>query len=53
MHLGLYKVKISKKVNGKELIPAKYNEATVLGQEVAPDVPDVGTNRVVYALKSQ
>jgi hypothetical protein len=53
MYLGLYQVKVSKKVNGKEIIPAKYNEATILGQEVAPDVPDVGTNRVVYTLTSR
>lgn len=35
MHLGLYKVKISKNVGGKELVPAKYNEATTLGLEVS------------------
>ena len=32
---GLYLVRISKEVNGKELIPAKYNEETTLGVEVA------------------
>jgi hypothetical protein len=35
MHLGLYKVKISKNVGGKEVVPAKYNEATTLGLEVS------------------
>ena len=34
---GLYRVRISKTVNGKEIIPAKYNEETILGQEVATD----------------
>ena len=53
MHLGFYKVKISKRVNGKETIPAKYNEATLLGQEVAPDVPKILNNRVVYALTTK
>jgi hypothetical protein len=32
---GLYRVRVSKIVNGKETIPAKYNEQTVLGCEVA------------------
>jgi hypothetical protein len=32
---GLYLVRISKIVNGKETIPGKYNEQTVLGCEVA------------------
>jgi hypothetical protein len=53
MQLGFYRVKVSKQVNGKETIPAKYNEATVLGQEVAPDVPEILNNRVVYALTTK
>ena len=32
---GLYLVRISKEVNGKELLPAKYNTETTLGIEVA------------------
>jgi len=53
MHLGLYLVKISKAVDGKELVPAKYNEATTLGQEVAADVPEILNNRVVYRLTTR
>lgn len=53
MHLGLYKVKISKIADGKETIPAKYNSATTLGQEVAMDVPGVDTNSVVYELSTK
>jgi hypothetical protein len=53
MQLGIYKVKISKNVGGRELIPAKYNEATTLGQEVAVDVPQILSNRVTYTLTSQ
>jgi hypothetical protein len=53
MHLGLYKVKISKLVGGKEIVPHKYNEDTVLGQEVAYDVSEIANNRVVYALKTK
>ena len=37
---GLYTVRISKKVQGKETIPACYNEKSTLGREVAVDVPD-------------
>ena len=32
---GLYLVRISKEVDGEELLPAKYNTATTLGMEVA------------------
>lgn len=52
MQLGIYTVKISKLVGGKESIPAKYNEQTILGQEVSPDVPEIGNQRVIYALSS-
>jgi hypothetical protein len=52
MQLGLYKVKVSKMVDGKETIPAKYNEATVLGQEVAEDVSEIANRRVVYTLST-
>ncbi|MGD9632920.1 MAG: hypothetical protein AB7G28_15010 [Pirellulales bacterium] len=52
MHLGLYKVKISKQVNGAETIPAKYNTATTLGQEVAGDVPEISSGGVAYKLTS-
>jgi hypothetical protein len=48
--LGLYRVKISKVVNNKETIPRKYNEDTVIGQEVAPDVPALATLRLTYDL---
>jgi hypothetical protein len=53
MQHGIYKVKISKVVGGKETIPAKYNEATVLGQEVAQDVSEIANRRVVYALSTK
>ena len=35
--MGFYRVRISKQVNGKEAIPARYNTSTTLGIEVAPD----------------
>ena len=35
---GYYRTLVSKKnAQGQETIPAKYNTATVLGQEIAPD----------------
>jgi hypothetical protein len=53
MQLGIYTVKISKLVGGKETIPAKYNEHSILGQEAAPDVPEIANQRVIYALSSK
>jgi EF hand len=36
--LGYYRVLVSKKnARGEEMIPARYNTKTVLGQEIAPD----------------
>ena len=38
MQYGFFKVRVSKKdAQGKETIPAKYNDKTTLGAEVAPD----------------
>ena len=53
MHLGLYKVRISKVIGGQETIPRKYNAETILGQELAPDVPEISNNRVAYALTTR
>src|SRR4051812_25078297 len=51
-HFGLYKVRISKVVNGKETIPARYNTETVLGQEVSYDDPGMKSNNIHYELKA-
>jgi len=40
-HCGLYKVRISRMANGKEIIPAKYNTETILGCEVAQDADKI------------
>ncbi len=53
IHLGLYKVRISKVVNGKETIPAQYNTETILGQEVANDDPAVKGMNMPFALKTR
>jgi hypothetical protein len=49
---GLYKVRISKQVNGQETIPARYNKDTELGVEVAQSNLDLQTD-MHFALKSQ
>ncbi len=53
MQAGIYKVRVSKIVGGKETIPAKYNTETVLGQEVSMDDWAISNRRVIFNLKSQ
>jgi hypothetical protein len=38
VRLGFYRIQISKTVNGKELVPARYNTQTELGIEIASDI---------------
>jgi hypothetical protein len=49
---GLYKVRITKQVNGKESIPARYNKDTELGVEVAQDNLELG-KEMRFQLKSR
>lgn len=51
--LGLYLVRISKVVNGKETIPAQYNTQTTLGQELSADDPAIKNNNLQFNLKSK
>jgi len=51
-NLGLYKVRISKMVNGKETIPARYNTETILGQEVSDDDPGMKSMNIKFDLKT-
>ncbi len=53
IQIGLYKVRVSKIVNGSEQIPAKYNTETVLGQEVSNDDPAIRRHSVVFKIKSK
>jgi hypothetical protein len=53
VHFGLYKIRISKLENGKEMIPARYNTQTTIGQEVSYDDPGTRGGSVIYALKSE
>ena len=52
VHLGLYTVRISKLENGKEIMPARYNIETTLGQEVSYDDPGMKSRNMQFALKS-
>jgi EF hand len=52
-HFGLYKVRISLMVNGKETVPARYNTETTLGQEVSYDDPAMQNHNMQFALKSK
>jgi len=46
LQVGFYKVRVSKMVDGKETIPAKFNSETTLGAQVAMDDPSF--QRQVY-----
>ncbi|MEO2045869.1 MAG: EF-hand domain-containing protein [Pirellulales bacterium] len=48
LQLGLYQVRVSKMVKGKETIPAKYNTETTFGQEVSDDDPAIQGHRVIF-----
>ena len=52
VYLGFYRVRISKQVNGRETIPARYNTQTELGYEVADDLPDIHS-LIEFHLKSR
>ena len=41
VQFGVYRVRVSKIVDGREVIPARYNTATELGQEISHDDPGV------------
>lgn len=49
---GLYLVRISKVERGKEIIPARYNTQTTLGEEVAMDAASVKSGMVRFELTS-
>jgi hypothetical protein len=44
---GYYSVQVSRIVQGRETVPARYNAQTVLGQEISPDVGGRGSANVV------
>lgn len=52
LRLGLYKVRISKIVGGRETVPARYNAETTLGQEVSADAPGMNRDHIEFKLQS-
>lgn len=50
---GIYRVRVSKLVGGKETIPARYNAETTLGQQVSKDDPAIAAKQVIFRLKSK
>ena len=50
---GLYKVKITLPAAAGKQIPAKYNEETILGQEVSKDDWAIANKRVIFKLESR
>lgn len=53
VQFGLYRVKISKSQGGSDLFPARYNEETVLGQQIAGDDPAVIKQLAEFELKTK
>jgi len=53
VQFGLFKVRVSKVVDGKEQIPGRYNSQTVLGQEVSYDDPAMLRNKVIFRLRNK
>ncbi len=49
---GLYRVRVSKVINGKETIPARYNTETILGIQVSKDDAAIVNKAVRFNLKS-
>ncbi len=50
--VGFYRVRVSKKDgSGKELLPAKFNSETVLGQELALGSPVLSMGQVIFDLR--
>ena len=51
LYLGFYRVRISKEVNGKELIPKKYNVNSKMGYEACDDDPSQFADVIAFELK--
>jgi hypothetical protein len=53
VHFGLYRVRISKPVDGREILPSRYNTETTIGQEISYDDPGMAANNVQFKLESR
>lgn len=52
VHFGLYTVRIVAGEGSRAKVPAKYNTASVLGQEISYDDPGIRDNNLAYRLKT-
>lgn len=53
LQIGLYRVRVSKMVDGKETLPAKYNAETTLGQQISPDDPAIAGQKMRFTLTTK
>lgn len=53
VYLGYYRIKVSKIDDGKETIPARYNEQTELGTEITDDRPPTTSGSLQLQLRSR
>ncbi len=51
LRLGLYRIEITRENKGKELVPAKYNTKTELGQEIASGAANMRQGLLTFALR--
>ncbi len=52
VYVGLYRIRISKTADGKEIVPARFNTKTELGLELSLGARD-GTGNTTFRLKSK
>jgi len=52
LYPGVYRVRISKVVDGQETVPGRYNTETILGKEIAVDSPST-LDLLVFDLESE
>lgn len=53
LQLGFYRVRVSKMVGGKEVIPSRYNIETTLGQQVSSDDPAIQAHKIVFRVEKK
>jgi hypothetical protein len=51
LRLGFYRIEVSRENKGKEMVPAKYNTKTELGQEIATGAAKMRQGLLTFALR--
>ena len=51
IRVGFYRIEVTKEVNGKEVLPKKYNTESILGQEIAPGAAGLGQGMLQLQLR--